>query len=424
MMDDYTSENGDRWAPWYKCYTAYHYIIIIGEGVKGIGNHAFSGYWIKGADVTINSKSIVKIGLNAFSSGDTSDSGVIFSNNVDFTSVKSIGEYAFYSCDFKDQDLELTSAEDVGANAFEKAKVHSVTFSKLGIVQDNLFYNSTVNSIDLPMVTDIKSGAFGTNTGSKLARLSIGSGLETIDTGGISPFEGVTLYRAYGAVIESPTVDDLKGFVFVGENGMLVKQEEMLTLTFDYGDRRIVEERHYSGNAISEPGDRPVRAGCTFLYWSEDGKTAFDFSSGMPSTDTTLKPVWSVDTYVITIQDPDDLIVMNDGVPVMSGDSVPYGTVLTVQTAAKAGCTSKVFLDGEELAGGMFTVVSDSTLSVEYTADPVEIPYDDDDDDQPCAPISVSKSSSSSGSDDVAVIAVAAVAGFFALLCAFVVFRH
>ncbi len=61
-----------------------------------------------------------------------------------------------------------------------------------------------------------------------------------------------------------------------------------------------------------------------------------------------------------------DLIVKIDGAPISTGAMVDYDKKLTVEATEKEGYTSKIFLNGERLTEGEFTVSIKNILSVEY----------------------------------------------------------
>ncbi len=113
------------------------------------------------------------------------------------------------------------------------------------------------------------------------------------------------------------------------------------------------------------------------------------------------------------------LTVRKDGNEIASGAPVDYGTELTVEATEKTGCTSKVFLNGEELTGGTFVVGLVNVLTVEYKAVPSSSDDDDDGSYQPWI-VNPVAANSEVGTYDVIVVAVAAVAALFMALGAMV----
>ncbi|MBR5091394.1 MAG: InlB B-repeat-containing protein, partial [Ruminiclostridium sp.] len=74
------------------------------------------------------------------------------------------------------------------------------------------------------------------------------------------------------------------------------------------------------GEKISKPETDPEKEGYSFMFWSENGRTEYDFSSPVIS-DTTLKAIYSANKYTITFD--------SDGGRAVAPITQDYGTVVT-----------------------------------------------------------------------------------------------
>ncbi len=111
--------------------------------------------------------------------------------------------------------------------------------------------------------------------------------------------------------------------------------------------------------------------GGSTLFYNEAGTEIYPASqsvefAGKEFTGTIAEMTREPGDYAVTFAD--GLIVKNGGTAITSGDTVRYGTELTVEAEAKTGCTAEILLnDTMEITGGKFTVGMTNVLTLIWT---------------------------------------------------------
>ncbi|SDM01157.1 polymorphic outer membrane protein repeat-containing protein, partial [Sarcina sp. DSM 11001] len=139
-----------------------------------------------------------------------------------------------------------------------------------------------------------------------------------------------------------------------------------VTVSFDSNGGSEVGPQTIAKNSIAAAPADPVYGRHIFKGWCL-GSEAYDFSTPV-ADDLTLSAVWE-EQYTITINADEGCTVTvmvsetdEDGTPIESGDTVPYGTVLQVSAVAKTGCRLT------ETPEPAYTVTGDLTISAKSEA--------------------------------------------------------
>ena len=139
-----------------------------------------------------------------------------------------------------------------------------------------------------------------------------------------------------------------------------------VTVSFDSNGGSEVGPQTIAKNSIAAAPADPVYGRHIFKGWCL-GSEAYDFSTPV-ADDLTLSAVWE-EQYTITINADEGCTVTvmvsetdEDGTPIESGDTVPYGTVLQVSAVAKTGCRLT------ETPEKTYTVTGDLTISAKSEA--------------------------------------------------------
>ncbi len=347
--------------------------------------------------------------------------------SVDLPNVSVVGSHAFTQC-INMQHLNISGATSIGERAFWGC----LTFMTLDLpnvteIKEAAFANcASLKKINLASIEKIGEQAFG-NYDFQFEKVYFGPNLTSI---GVDAFYGTTFYDAKGENVLTD-VGDLKGSLFVlNSDDKLVKKEKqpMYTITFDSdGGSEVSSITAFEGMPISEPAD-PVKEGYGFMGWTEDGED-YEFPEVMPGRDVHLVAKWAV-LYPISIGEH-VIVKTAEGARVHDGDQVPYGLELFVTAEKRLGASVKIYLDGNELTEGSFTVNGAAALTAEYTPIPSPVGPDDpdnpvypDDSDDPVVPVPHSGGrAASSGTDAWKVVAVAVAAAAASMMAVFVVFR-
>ena len=197
------------------------------------------------------------------------------------------------------------------------------------------------------------------------------------------------------------------------ENVLSVTYDDIFTVTFDEDVLTVMKngtpirsrEKVGSGTKLTvEATEKRGYASKIYL-----NGTCLEGTTFVVTQDSELLVEYTLMSYVVTF-DP-GLTVKNGNIAIENGTKVAYGAELTVEATEKRGFTSKIFLNGEELAEGKFTVDLTNVLTVKYTSTtPTPVIPDDDDSDIPIVPTTPTDASDNSTETAVVCTAVAAAA--------------
>jgi tetratricopeptide (TPR) repeat protein len=157
--------------------------VTLGNGLKTIGNHAFSSCYNLAEIIIPNS--VTRIGDSAFSSAGRRDVGPgertkeVF--KVTFgTGLQTIGERAFSSSEIVELNLP-SSIRAIGESAFAYNKIQKITFgSGLQTIEAGVFSNNQITELNLPSsLKTIRVGAFANN---QIQSLNIPNGVTSISS--------------------------------------------------------------------------------------------------------------------------------------------------------------------------------------------------------------------------------------------------
>ena len=226
--------------------------------VTGIADNAFKG--IEGiTSVTISGSHLKTIGVSVFENCTGMTTLTLSS------SVESIGATALKGCTALTKVNSSSTLKTIGANAFD------------GCIK--------LTELDLTGATSLGTTCFaGCST---LSTITFGDGLTTVPTN-----IGITIKSPNGTVIESVSVNDLKGHRFKNPDSDTVPRQQ-ITIKFDSkGGSAVSPIYGFLSTDIPTTLPTPTKSGYAFKEWCSDQAATTKFTETKFLSDTTLYAKW------------------------------------------------------------------------------------------------------------------------------------
>ena len=143
------------------------------------------------------------------------------------------------------------------------------------------------------------------------------------------------------------------------------------TITFDTdGGSEVAPITQDFGTAVTAPA-APTKEGYTFVKWEPSVPTT------MPAENTTVKAVWKVNQYAVTVNVNDSSMgsytLTVDGADISSGDSVEYGKTVMLSIVQNEGYKLKLLKDNNkevdpDVLSYSFKVKEAHEIDIEFAA--------------------------------------------------------
>ena len=373
--------------------------INIPNSVRSIGNSAFSG--CSGLTSINIPNSVRSIGNSAFSrcSGLTSI-------NIP-NSVTSIGWKAFSYCSGLTSINIPNSVTSIGKEAFSYCSgLTSINIpSSITSIEDRTFYGcSVLTSINIPnSVTSIEWQAFGGCSG--LTSINIPSSVTSIEYMAFAVCTGLTAVvvgwqtplQVDSNVFDGVTLNSVRLIVPAGRESIyraadVWKRFNPIVETANY---TITYNQPANGTLTVKNGWQTIHSGDSAEYGivltieatpaqyykldsiRVNGIRTSGFSFTVDSN-TMVEAYFSKMKYTVTYTQPANgtLTLKNGSQTILSGDSVEYGTVLTVETIPSQGYRlDRLSINGERIVGLSFMVQGNTTVEVIFGRDGYNVIY-------------------------------------------------
>ena len=156
------------------------------------------------------------------------------------------------------------------------------------------------------------------------------------------------------------------------------------TVTYDSngGSGSIAADTVYYGSSYTTKSNSFKRTGYSFSGWNtkSDGKgTSYNAESSISniSADITLYAQWTANTGKVTIEGSNYGTVKDaNGNSIASGNSMSYGTVLTITPTAATGYTTTAKVSTGSISNNKYTVNSDVTITFTRTENTYYVYYE------------------------------------------------